>query len=174
MESITLPQFMGKIEEILKTKSKKKYYCLVDHTAIHKGMIDDVDINYAKAHKIPIYEMHRDGGGVVISNGDIEFAYYSLEYKVPIEIEKLIHFLVADKDLKVSVDNNDVLVDGKKVASFAYILDKNRGMICVIHISVNIDKELISHICLKKSVKEPACLSDYGITTEEIKYLLCN
>ena len=73
-----------------------------------------------------------------------------------------------DKNLSsVRQDNNDVLVDDYKVASGGEIMINNFKYMGY-QISVNQDIEAIDNICLRKSLKQPKALSDYGITTEEM------
>jgi hypothetical protein len=69
----------------------------------------------------------------------------------------------------VRCDNNDVMVGNGKVAS--------GGEICIngfnymgYQISVNQDIDAIKNICISKPmVKIPKALSDFGITTEEMR-----
>ena len=68
----------------------------------------------------------------------------------------------------VRQDNNDVLVDDFKVASGGEIMVGEWNYMGF-QISVNQDIEAIENICIKKSLKKPKALSEYGITTEEMK-----
>ena len=77
-----------------------------------------------------------------------------------------------EKDLSVTTDENDVLVDGKKVISWARFTTVKGWCQSVVHYSVNVDLELIRAICTKPMVKVPGALSDYGITTKEILTLI--
>ena len=68
----------------------------------------------------------------------------------------------------VRQDNNDVLVEGYKVASGCETtVDDNQYM--GYQISINQDIETIRHACNKEMIKVPKGLSEYGITTEDIK-----
>jgi hypothetical protein len=68
----------------------------------------------------------------------------------------------------VRQDNNDILVDGFKVASGAEVSLPNGFRYVAYQISINQDLETIKHACLKPMVKVPKALSEYGITTEEM------
>ena len=64
-------------------------------------------------------------------------------------------------------DNNDVLIDGYKVASGC---DTNVDGWAYMgyQISINQDIETIKHACNKPMVKVPKGLGEYGITTKEM------
>ena len=68
----------------------------------------------------------------------------------------------------VRQDNNDVLVDGFKVASGAEAILSNNFHFVGYQISINQDLNAIKHICKKPMEKVPKALSEYGITTEEM------
>lgn len=73
-----------------------------------------------------------------------------------------------DKGLKsVRCDNNDVLIDGYKVASGCESMVDNFNYMGY-QISINQDLETIKNVCKKKMVKVPKALSEYGITTDEM------
>ena len=69
----------------------------------------------------------------------------------------------------VRQDNNDVLVDGFKVASGAEVSLPNGFQYVAYQISINQALDIIKHACKKPMVKIPKALSEYGITTEEMK-----
>ena len=67
----------------------------------------------------------------------------------------------------VKCDNNDVMVDGYKVASgIEGEIDGYRYM--GYQISLNQDMKTIENVCKKTMVKNPKGLSDWGLTTEEM------
>ena len=65
------------------------------------------------------------------------------------------------------IDGNDLLVDGKKIASWADISLSGYYQ-SVVHFSVHSDVDLIRELCKKPMVKTPGALSDYGITAADI------
>ena len=69
----------------------------------------------------------------------------------------------------VRQDNNDVLVDGYKVASGAEVDLPNGFRYAGYQISINQDLDTIKRVCKKPMVKVPKALSEYGITTDEMK-----
>ena len=81
-------------------------------------------------------------------------------------------YLKDEKNLNsVRCDNNDVLVDGFKVAS-AVETTINGWQYMSFQASLHQDIETIKNVCNKPMVKVPKGLSDYGITTNEIE-LFC-
>jgi hypothetical protein len=67
----------------------------------------------------------------------------------------------------VRQDNNDIMVDGMKVASGGEIV-LNGFNYMGYQISINQDLIAIKNICSKPMVKLPAPLSKFGVTTREI------
>lgn len=85
------------------------------------GWEDDLNLDWCKEHDIPVYNQNRNGGTIVCAEGNIEigFVYDNTKYKVwvlTIFMRDLISYF-ANKDLQVSYDHNDILIDGYKVAS---------------------------------------------------------
>lgn len=68
----------------------------------------------------------------------------------------------------IRCDNNDILVDNFKVASGCE-MRVNGFQYVGYQISINQDIETIRHACNKEMIKVPKGLSEYGITTDDIK-----
>ncbi len=117
-----------------------------------------------------VYEAFNLAAGVILTNaGDFEIGHFGAPengwYKRC--TESLVNWL-SQKGLNVTTDNNDILVDGYKVASTCVTrygdIDYTGG-----HIGINTKLEDIKKICTKPMVKVPKGLSEFGITTEEVK-----
>lgn len=67
----------------------------------------------------------------------------------------------------VRLDGNDILLDDRKVASWAS-MDHDGYITRVMHISVGMDEDLVNEICTKPMVKRPGRLADYAITSNDI------
>lgn len=77
--------------------------------------------------------------------------------------------ILKERGVKVTFDVNDVLADGKKVASYCSVPQVSGWVQTVAHISIGkMDVELVKAICTKPMVKIPGALSDYDITAEDI------
>ena len=72
------------------------------------------------------------------------------------------------KRLNVTSDNNDILVDDKKVFSYASIQLLSGWVQTVVHFSVEVDLDLIKSICKKNMEKIPGALKEYGIDSQTI------
>ena len=68
----------------------------------------------------------------------------------------------------VRCDNNDILIDGYKVASGAEVGLQDGMRYLGFQISIHQDMETIRIVCKKPMLKVPKALSEYGITTEDI------
>lgn len=140
---------------------------------VHLGLESDIDEEYCEKNEIPIFRVQRSGGAIVSNIGDFEFVIVDKKTdtrKVPLLLEKLIHCMVS-KNVRVKVENNDILAEGYKVASWAY-RSVPGGMYTAIHISMSVNLEAIKNICKKEMKKIPKGLNDFGIYEEDILKIL--
>lgn len=75
---------------------------------------------------------------------------------------------LADKGISVSYDENDVLAEGKKVVSWAQAGTISGWYQSVLHVSMNMDVQIVKEICTKEMRKIPAALSELGINAEDV------
>lgn len=75
-------------------------------------------------------------------------------------LDKLVKWIQSDTTAIVSLNNNDILIDGKKVFGIASF-QKNDMVVYVFHVSFNIDLDMINKVCLKPMLKTPTALSEY-------------
>jgi hypothetical protein len=166
-------------EMIDKNYKEDKYYMVVEEPiCIHESNAKNYDEEYCKANNIMILHNERPGGTIVTWKGDVGVIYMQDTNKVPIEIERLLHYLIAEKKLNASLAGThenfgrDVMIDNKyKVAAYVNTIYKDR-VFTAMHFSVSVDVELIKRICTKPMVKIPKGLSEYGVTTEDILNLI--
>lgn len=81
---------------------------------------------------------------------------------------------LVQKGISVSRHNNDLLADGKKVASWASSKQRTGWVQTVVHFSVNVDGATISRICTKPPSNPPGALSEYGMTANELMDMVFN
>lgn len=172
MEKVTLKYFNENLHNIFNLENPKAYYCVHEQTEVNTGMQDDCDMQYCEEHNIPVYLMERSGGTIVCSKGNIGISVITpvkWGWQTSAFLNALADYLKS-KNLIVEYTNNDILVDGFKVASGAEIRvgDNLKNVYNTYQISINQDIEAIKHICKKEMIKIPKALSDFGITTEEI------
>jgi len=75
-------------------------------------------------------------------------------------LDKLVSWIQSGTELPVTLDNNDILINNRKVFGIAGF-QKNGMTVYVFHVSFNIDLDMINKVCLKPIIKVPAALSDY-------------
>lgn len=91
--------------------------------------------------------------------------YYGRDIRDNI-INKII-VLLKEKGYNASIVNNDILINNKKIVDFGSRMFGDILYIAI-HISINIDINLIKKICTKPMDKIPDGLVNYGINTEDI------
>lgn len=173
MEKVTLQWFNEHIADIFDGECPKVYYCVHENTEVNYGDQNDCDLEYCREHKINAFMMSRNGGTIVCSKGNIGISAIT-----PIKWGwQCNNFIIAFIDylksfnLNVTTNNNDILIDGYKVASCVELRvgENLHAIYSTYQISINQDLEAIRHICKKEMVKVPKALSDYGFSTEQIE-----
>ena len=148
-----------------------EYYMVLKNIFVHKATdTDDCNIEYVKSHGYYFQELPRQGGTIVGFPGDVECIYFMLpnEYTgMPKEIQNLLG-IIFDKGYTPIINGNDVLINNYKVASWSFKKINDYFLVAIVA-SVNIDLDIIQHICLKPMEKIPKGLSEFGITTEDVK-----
>lgn len=140
---------------------------------VHLGLENDINEEYCKENNIPIFRVQRSGGAIVSNIDDFEFVIVNKDTdtsKMPPLFNKLVHLLVS-KNVPLKIENNDLLCDGYKCASWAYRTVPG-GIYTAMHISMSVNLESIKKICKKEMRKVPKGLNDFGITNEEIMDLI--
>lgn len=171
MKQLNAVEFMNLLPEIMK---KGGAIChRAEFPLVHIGLDSQIDFDYCKANKIPIFEVKRAGGAIVSNIGDFDFVIvnkYTLTDTVPALLRKIVA-LLHRRNLTAEISENDLLVEGYKVASYSY-RSLPGGVYTAIHISMSVDMELIKNICKKEMKKVPKGLNDFGIYEEDILKLL--
>ena len=145
-----------------------------ERTEVHYGLANDADLEYCEAHGIPCYNLRQPGGTVVSAAGNISIGFlYNNHDRGGLVLSPILSDLMrylSKRDLSATVNKNDLLVDGYKVAagSARNFGEKHDWTYEVFYISINQDLETIKNVCKKPMVKVPKGLSEYGITTEEM------
>lgn len=173
---VSIGNWFEHIQTYLQHKEEHLCYSVQEQTEVTYGSQNDCDLEYCEEHNIPAYNLRGQAGCIVHPQGNIGigFVYSVQKYKVfalaYIFLPKLRDYLIS-KGLNATIDHNDLLVDGYKVGSVdEYQYDvPNAWCYGIMQISINQDIEVIEHACKKPMVKIPKALSEYGITTEEIK-----
>lgn len=140
---------------------------------VHVGIDSTIDEEYCIQNNIPIFKVQRSGGAIVSSINDFDFVIVNntTNTKEKPELFNKLTTLLVKHNIYVSYENNDLLADGYKVASWAYRKVPG-GIYTAIHISMSVDLEKIQRICSKEMVKIPKGLNEFGITNEEVEKLV--
>ena len=155
---------------------KKEHFTMViqEEDEVTYGVEEECNIDYCKQHNISCSNRHDGGGTIVHAKGSIGINYIYSHDKYggfySYDFIKLLAQYLEDKGLNVSVDKNDILVDGYKVASCAEnnIPPDYRWCSTSVLISMTQNVDLINKVCLKTMLKEPKGLEEFGITANEI------
>ena len=173
IEKTTLSDFYNnQLDLFLNPTEEKAMYIVYDSTEITYGSANDCDIDWCKDSNIPAYDIQRSGGCIVSAKGNITMADVRRNTADWYDKQLLCSFVdfLKLKGIEAEIKQNDILIDGFKVASAASknlkpdFLWQYTGM----QISINQDLEVIKHACKKEMKKEPRGLSEWGITTSEV------
>lgn len=143
-------------------------------TLVHLGLNTNIDENYCVQNNIPVFRVQRLGGAIVSHPNDYDFVVIepkTYDGSRPALFQKLIHTFLKN-NLTAVFENNDLLVDGYKVASYSYRELDNGMLYLAMHISMSVDLELIKSICKKEMIKIPKGLNDFGIYEDTIDKLI--
>lgn len=138
---------------------------------VQTGITHTADLDKARELGLPIWRAEHLGGTIICFPGDLSMCLVTWGNSMPDFGERSMEAvaeLLEERGAVVTYDNNDVLADGKKVASWARATLVSGFVQTVLHFSVNVDLELIKEICIKTMEKVPGALSDYGITADMI------
>ena len=142
--------------------------CVNQSVCVWSGVLPLYRRSFCAAHNIPVAAGEYIGGCIVCMPGDLSLirtAWGSSDFATDLA-RRAAEMLVA-RGLSVSIDGNDVLVDGCKVISWASSMAQNGWSQNVIHFSIGpMDMELVRHVCAKPMMKTPGSLGVYGITAE--------
>lgn len=136
----------------------------------HANFREDV----CKDLAIPVLHANYLGGTIVIFPGDLSIMEVKRGHSLFGEKTiQCLHKYLYSKGLPVCIKGNDLLlydVDTRmacKVASYGanWVGDMTETGV---HVSINMDLELVKRICIKPMIKVPGALSQYGITAQEL------
>lgn len=134
---------------------------------------DNLNEEYCNNNNLNIYKTHQFGGTIINFENDLCVADYQPAHNnFGMRIMEGIKDYLASKDIHSIINENDVLIEGKyKVASYMSTFI-NGCLYTAIHISIDMNLEIIKNICTKPMKKIPKGLSEYGITQNEMKNLI--
>lgn len=167
------------IEEYTNALLKQNGMVIVEYNdvQVNYGFDTKPNFEYCQSHNIPCVDIGRRGGAFVVNKGDVGFGYITagLDNTVgELLYNKFAEYLRA-KGLNAEAKDNDVLIDGYKVFGWASNYYKEYDAIYITcHFTMSVDLELINNICTKPMNKVPKGLSEYGVSSDEIKNFIIN
>lgn len=167
---LTNSQWLREIHKIIMSQKHCIAWGIQDTSVVlipHRGAVDEqlcYDMGYM------VYEAFNLSGGVILTNeGDFEIGHFGkIDNKWVNQFGESLAEWLKSKGLNAEYKDNDVLVDNYKVCGTCVTrygsIDYTGG-----HIGINTKLEDIKKICTKPMNKVPKGLSEFGITTEEVK-----
>lgn len=149
-------------------------YGVAESNWIIAGVNEQLNESAVERAGIPVLHLNHEGGCIVVSPGDIDIGLFTerdLGNKIKNNLIQDLAILLQKKGYISTIENNDLMVEGKKVVGFGSRMISNI-LYTAIHISINTDIELIRNICTKPMEKIPGKLSDYGISTSDVVNIL--
>lgn len=116
------------------------------------------DFDYILNNKISYKKLDGRGSTIVCSKGDIDFGFFG-EKSFCEEMFYRLSNLISEKLTGCNFVNNDFMYNGNKHGSVTFI-DFGEVYYIGVHISNEIDKDLIETICKKKCYKQPEKLPE--------------
>lgn len=166
---ISSQNWVKEVDDYIKSGTHGILWSIQDRPVVliyRKGQVDE---SVCDEMGYNIYELFYNGGTIISNGGDVGMAHFG---EVNNDWCKRFaeHFTkwLKNKGLNAEITKNDILVDGYKVVAMCVTRYGRIDYTCI-HIGINTDIEAIKRICKKPMVKVPKGLSEYGITTEEVK-----
>lgn len=124
-----------------------------------------------KKYNAVVLNFPNEGGAIVTSAGDFDLGHFSknINNKFGIQLLEKVKEYLKEKNINVILADNDLLIDGKYKCGSYSSRRFNDILYTAVHISISADVDMINSICLKPMNKIPKGLSEFGITTDEIK-----
>ena len=172
--------------DFLNSETNKLYIVTLDNTEVVYGKHESCNIEYCDCNNIKYINQDKlnTGGCIVGIKGNIFIDYKYITHisrdttdltfieRITKQFSNALCEYFKSKCLDSAIcDNNDVLIDGYKVASgcqHEIVRDFKFIQYMGYQISIYQDLDLINHVCNKEMKKIPKALSEYGITTEEM------
>lgn len=141
-----------------------------DYILVGKNDLNLFNLMKSKVHYSKVYDF---GGTIVNAKGDLCVCFVSREENnFGNDCTKWLQDYLTEHNILSSINKNDLLIDNKyKVASWTF-RKYNNYFLYGIHVSINLNSDLIKAICTKKTFKIPDCLSKYNINYDDIKKLI--
>lgn len=143
---------------------------IADSVFVETGAYDSLDRAECDRLGIPVAQADYLGGSIVCMPGDLSLCRITWgNDDWAKDIANLSTAWLSGKGLTVTRDHNDILIDGKKVVSWARATNISGWCMSVVHYSIGpMDANLVDQICRKTMIKTPGSLGEYGINATDV------
>lgn len=163
------------IKDVLAVITEKKTAILfanTESTIVWNGNDGVYDQEYCQANNIPVLPIQTAGGTIVSTSGDLNIGICALKesgLNKEIVLNKFVEIFKKYTDKTVSVDGNDILIDGYKVLG-ASTYNFGGMFMFITPVSMSDKNTLIDAICIKKSTKTPGYIDfmDANVLRQEV------
>lgn len=137
---------------------------------VFTGTLHSLDMDECARRGLRVYRLLYRAGSIVSMPGDLSLMLVSREPgDWAMETIRRAGKWLRERGVNAILDRNDLLADGRKVASCAMGRTPEGWRHVGVHFSIGpMDMELVRAICTKEMVKVPGSLGDYGVTAEDL------
>lgn len=146
-------------------------------TQVYYGDMGIKNEEYLEEHGINCMKLSYGSGNIVALKGDLDLSVNSPNEETGLEIMKIVCEILREKGLNAYIDNNDMMIDGKKFSGCVRctkLEGEDMPWKFYSHISFNLDRELIEKIRVKPTDKDIISINEVlpGFTAEELLDLI--
>lgn len=171
IREIEFSNYLDELPKLIENKNET-VFVTADKTYVLIGQ-DPINEDYCKENALPILKTHKFGGTIVDFKDDLCIGNYTSNKEATFGNDCMIILrdYLLSKGLNANIIKNDCVIDNEfKVGSWGSFIINN-CLYTYVHITINMDIELLKNICLKEMIKVPKALNDYGISFNDIKDL---
>ena len=168
-EATSAKDFVDYANECLDSGHSGVVIHVCDEMCVWTGQLGTLNWSECERLGLPVGQGQYLGGSIVNMLGDLSICIttWGNSELAPQIVDRMAEMLQSAGE--VSRDENDVLLDGKKVLSWARATMITGWQQSVIHCSVGpVDLETIQAVCMKPMEKIPGSLKEYGITAANL------
>ena len=165
--------------ELLNAANRKQndvFYVVHTTPTIFVSNSEEYNKQFALDNNLNICHTYNMGGTIVTNSGDIDIAiYHKNGWDIGQKVLEIIRQYLTQYIDNIAICDNDLLVDNKyKIASYASINCGDDVIYSAIHISLQPDLDLINNICTKPMHKIPRGLGAYGLNINNLLQIIDN
>ena len=170
-KDITQDEIVSEILTVLEAGTIGVWFINSTKTCVFSGNqgLEDFNDEYCTENNITVFPLLSAGGAIVHQDGDFSYGISCPENLIvdaTFILERTRYMIQKHTKKNVTVDGNDILIDGAKVCG-STTYSKNGLFLFIAYFSFNDKSDLIKAICNKKTDKTPSYI-DF-MTREELR-----